>query len=214
MFSTAFHAHSSSSSGKMAQWDSVNDEDNTASIVEHPYLKSASHLATYLSYHADELCSKDLAQSLWALARLQLNEAELVEPLVERANDIADEMNSQEVANILWALSRLHTSNSRAIFTLSRRFSKPMENKAVKPQEASNILYALAKMDVRDDEVFRNLTKQMLDQIEATSAQAIANAMWAHRAVHIEPPQMLLNSWASQKLGLVAVAQRDIDYLY
>ena len=198
--------------GRMAQWEKGESDDEETR--QPPYLASAADLATYIAYYAGELSGKDVAQSLWALARLQLRDAKLVDPLVDRAEGLASEFNSQEVANILWALSNLKTKDLRVVFTLTRRFAEPMEENALKPQEAANVLHAMGKMDVRDDVVFRHLSQQMLDQIDSTSAQAIANAMWAHRAVHLEPPQRLLDTWATQKLGLVAVSQPDSDYLY
>jgi len=197
--------------GRMAQWEKGESDDEETR--QPPYLASAAELATYIAYHADELSAKDVAQSLWALARMQLRDAKLVDPLVDRAEELSGEFNSQEVANILWALSNLKTKDLRAVFTLTRRFAEPMKENALKPQEAANVLHAMGKMDVRDEVVFRHLSQQMLDQIDSTSAQAIANAMWAHRAVYLEPPQRLLDTWATQKLG-VAVSLPDPDYLY
>ena len=217
--------------GKMAQWESgssstENNEDDDFSfsgVIEAPYLPNAAVLASHLADHVDQLGPKDVSQSLWALARLQLHDnVTITQCLVDRASVIADEMNAQEIANSLWGISRLTTiwnSSQSTIVALTRRLGPPPNPEAAQPlpllpQEAASILVALGRMHVRDEGLFRQLTRHMLDQMDATSAQAIANALWAHRAVHLEPPQQLLERWAEHKLGLVpAVKPRDFgDY--
>lgn len=73
-----------------------------------------------------------------------------------------------------------------------------------RPEVASIILYSLGQMNIRDSEVFHYseyLTSYVLkNQINTASAQTIANILWAHRTVHIEPPIELLESWTMLKL--------------
>ena len=79
-------------------------------------------------------------------------------------------------------------------------------------QEASIIIYALGRMNIRDIDVFRNLTNYVLQyHINTASAQTIANILWAHQTVHIEPPRQLLDSWASLKLPGLVIAQNLKD---
>jgi hypothetical protein len=67
-------------------------------------------------------------------------------------------------------------------------------------------------MNIRDIDVFRNLTNHVLEQhIHTASAQTIANILWAHRTVHIEPPRQLLDSWASFKLPGLAIAKSSTN---
>ena len=94
---------------------------------------------------------------------------------------------------------------ARIIFLLTRTFAHPSnaERHLVidQPQAASIILYSLGRMNIRDVDVFRCLTNYVLKyQIDTASAQTIANILWAHRSVHIEPPQQLLESWTMLKL--------------
>ena len=94
---------------------------------------------------------------------------------------------------------------ARTIFFLTRPFAQlsDLEQQLAidQPQVASIILYSLGRMNIRDSDVFHYLTSHVLKyQVHTANAQTIANILWAHRTVHIEPPQQLLESWAMLKL--------------
>jgi hypothetical protein len=187
--------------GRMRAWEGEQDE-------APPCQEGAARLASHLATRAEELSPKDVAQSLWAMGRLGILNNYLVNPLASRAEDLVSKLKIQEVAMILWALSKLKIQEFRTVFVLTRRFLAEEGCLDAKPKEAASILCSLGRMDIRDEDVFRILSQSMLDQIGNASAQAVANVLWAHRAVHIAPPQSLLDSWASRKLGLVAVQPR------
>ena len=187
--------------GKMASFE------NDPGAVEAPYHRAAIELVAHLSSSVDEMTTKDVAQSLWAVGRLEMEE-ENVLPLIHKAQDLAPELNHQEVANCLWAMSRIRSKESKAVFHLTRRFTKEMQD-GPSPQEAANIVYALGRLDIRDEEVFSNLSHVIMDQIEGATAQAVANVLWAYDNVYISPPRQLLDRWANEKLGLVSVQSKD-----
>jgi hypothetical protein len=187
--------------GKMMAWEIVPEEDDD---LDHPYLASATTMATFLGAHAETLTTKDIAQSIWAIGRLNIDDPAVLGPLANRAKSVAKQLTAQEIANIFWALSKVKSQEFGLIYVLMRRLSHDA-SLGLTPQEAANILYALGRLDIRDDDVFKMLSNIILEQIDATSAQAIANVLWAHRAVYIKPPQKLFDTWAIQKLGLVAV---------
>ena len=80
-----------------------------------------------------------------------------------------------------------------------------VETSQVSPKEAASTLYTLGRLNFRDEEAFEKLSRVLIDHIEDVSAQAIANTLWAYRAVELTPPTDLLNLWATQKLGLVGI---------
>jgi hypothetical protein len=206
---------------KMFEWEwevskdacGNDDDDHTpADAATHlpPYYEPAINFARRLSTVANELTCKDVTQTVWAMAKLRIHDDAFIAPMMQQVFILAPKFNSQETANILWASSKFPKKNYDSIYRLTRRFSSPnFKSWNIKPQEASNVLYALGKMDIRDVNVFRNLTRCMLENIHSTSAQSVANAMWAHRAVLIEPPQDLIDTWAQQKLGLDPVPPPD-----
>jgi hypothetical protein len=212
--------------GKMTVWEQQQEEDQSALPSEQqdpdthypPYMPSAEEFAKFLSKHVDELSSKDVAQCIWALGRLHMVQQtdDLSAPIAmdkfaSRARSLSPKLTPQEVANILWGLSRSGFEDDRTVYLLTNRLlylSQSLPPQKPNPQEAANIMYALARMDIQDEEVFSVLSKDILDQLEDASAQAIANTLWAHRAVQISPPRQLLDEWATQKLGLVSVQTR------
>jgi hypothetical protein len=174
--------------GKMMAWEIVpEDEDNNPL---HPYLASATTMATFLGSQADTLTTKDVAQAIWAIGQLHIDDPAVLSPLANRAKVVAKQLTTQEIANIFWALSKVRSEQFGLIFVLMRRISHDA-SLALTSQEAANILYALGRLNIRDEDVFKILSNIMLDQIEGTSAQAIANVIWAHRVVYITPPQKL-----------------------
>jgi hypothetical protein len=213
------------SCGKMIAFESFYtiDEDNPngETCELPPYATSATRLATFLSHHSDQLSSKDVAQTLWAMSRLGLNDVDIWTPILNRVREVAPDLTNQERANLLWALRKMPITNSKVIFVLTRPFASAsladasFSSRAIKPQEASNILYALGHLNIRDVDVFRYLTSSILQQVDSASAQSVANVLWAHRAVHVEPPRQLLENWASRRLpGLVIANDLNADYPY
>jgi len=195
--------------GKMMAWEIEPDEEEDGS--PHPYLSSATAMAAFLAARADELNTKDVTQAMWAIGRLRIEDPSIVAPLAKQAKAVSKELTAQEIANLFWALSKVKSQEFGLIYVLMRRISCD-DSLGLMPQEAANILYALGRLNIRDDEFFKLLSNIILERIELASAQSIANVLWAHRAVHITPPQMLLDSWAIEKLGLVAVQSMIESY--
>ena len=193
--------------GKMVGFEGQPDEVDTSPVP--PYYSAAFQLAQHLSCNADLMTTKDIAQSLWSLGRLKISDEDIVTPMIYRAQKMAKAMNTQEVSNILWAMSRIRSNEYKTVFVLTRRFALTGSTANANSQEAANILYSLGRLNIRDEDIFRNLSHVIMKQIDETSAQAVANVLWAHRAVHLEPPQELLNRWANEKLGIVPVQPKD-----
>jgi hypothetical protein len=188
--------------GKMMAWEIEPEEEHDTPA--HPYLASATIMATFLGSQAETLTTKDVAQSIWAIGRLHIYDAAVLSPLANRAKAVAKHLTAQEIANIFWSLSKVKSQDFGLIFLLMRRISHDT-SLALTPQEAANILYALGRLDIRDEDVFKVLSNIILDQIEVVSASAIANVIWAHRVVYITPPQQLIDNWReAQKLGHIA----------
>jgi len=116
-----------------------------------------------------------------------------------------------EIANILHGMSnyrKVHCSATVQCFTDRLLYLHIKHSEKASPREAANVLLALGRMEIRDERVFEVMSTDMLDQLDVASAQAIANALWAYRTVHIPPPRQLLDRWAMQRLGLNTVQTR------
>jgi hypothetical protein len=207
----------------MTMWEQYQERDETQLPLQSdlganatPYVPSAEEFTSFLSRRPEELSSKDVAQTIWAIGRLEsVQQPDVVVSVpitlrnfVSRIPHLCSKFTTQEVANILWGLSRTGFEDDKVVHLLTTRLlylSQSSSNEKPKPEEASIVMYSLARMNIQDKEVFSVLSNDILDQLEDASAHAIANALWAYRAVRITPPPQLLDGWATQKLGLVAV---------
>lgn len=191
--------------GKLAAWDRGHRSP--------PFLENSTAMAKYLSSVAKILTPKDISQSLWALARLRLTDPEIVEPLLMQARFHADSMNAETTANIVWALSSIRSRDYPTVFALTRKYSTAEDGRLgdVKPEEASSILFAMGRLNLRDDEVFHNLTKVLIDNIDVVEAHVIANALWAYRRVLIPEPQTLIDIWANKRLGIIPLTDPSAE---
>jgi hypothetical protein len=210
--------------GKMVSFESSSNDMDVAALdltenINPPYFKSVIRMISHVISTADELSVQDITQTLWAMSHFNLfardsfdgdeeNVDINIEPLLLQVLTLTTAFNTYERATLLWTFSRmpvLSPTLARIIFLITRPFAQPCNAEQHleidEPQAASIILYSLGRLNICDIEVFRYLTNYVLDyQIDTASAQTIANILWAHRSVHIEPPQQLLESWAMLKL--------------
>jgi hypothetical protein len=195
------------SCGKMIEWESMQfdpNKDNKA--VTPPYLDHAYEIAVELAARANELSKVDVAQCIWALGRLEMCEHSVVLAFAKRAEKHVDSMNAVEISNVLWGLAKVgyHDRKSLLISTLSNKLTT-LDSMNVSLKAAATALYALGKMEIRDEYVFDKLSQIMISHIDDASAQAVANALWAHKRVQLRPPKEMLNLWAIQKLGVTGL---------
>lgn len=188
------------SCGKMMAWEG---EDADAP----PYIECARRISHELKSRIDEVSAIDAAQCIWALGRLGIDDLEIVTAFSVRAGELAGSMNSAEVSNTIWGLAKLRPESSdRPLVTrLVQRLTQDAVD--VSATEASSIMYALARMRYRDEELFQTLSGVVIDKINDTTAQTIANTLWAHKTMDLRPPRKLIELWASQKLGIVGVQE-------
>jgi hypothetical protein len=186
---------------KLKLWKGRHEPKDFAQLL---FYRTIRIMATSLAQRSHELGPTDVAQVLWAAGQLGLNDLVLLEPWAERAMMMTNRFTSSEMAITWRALSQLRFQTSDVLFALKSRLLEDVHLQ-LSAQDAATILYSLGRLRIREEALFHHLTSILLEHIETTSAQGLANALWAHEAVFLEPPQILLDSWAQSKLGLVAV---------
>ncbi len=202
------------SCGKMFTWeDPLREKMEFGEATIPPYVKNGEKFASYLVLNRDRMSSKDLSQTLWAIGRLQISNDDIVTPLACMAASMAieKEFNSQELANIIWALSKANFNDKETICTLTKEIRKPAMLDSLTPQEAANVLYALGKMRIKDKNTFSCMNAVIMRQLEMSTTQTIANALWAHECVQFRPPRQLFDSWAKEKLDIVGLYYQEDD---
>ena len=186
--------------------DLLDDED--AEMKDPPYLKNALSIAKELSSRAEELSPVDVAQIIWGIGRLEIQDEKLISAFANRTVEICSSMNSVEVSNILWGIARVQFRDGKLIGCLSDRLTAD-DIHISSPRVAASILFSLGKLRWKDENLFRTLSRTMIDQIQDVNAQSIANTLWAFRAVRMRPPRELLDTWATDRLGIVLASEKQ-----
>ena len=181
--------------GKLIVWESNKNP---------PFIDHALLLADELASRTEEMTSEDSAQAIWALGKLKVREKELVSVLASRTIHPDLEPGFVEISNIFWGMSQVQFRDVRIIYALVQRTKVLIgTNHNVKSKEASSILYSLANLGFRDEQIFNSLANKIIEQIDSTSAQSVANTLYAFRTVQLRPPAIILDSWAKETLGIV-----------
>lgn len=200
------------SCGKMIAWERQEMElldDDDAEFENPPYLENAMKLATELCTRTEELSPPDVAQIIWGIGRLEIEDDDLVSVFANRTIEIASSMNSVEISNVLWGIAKVQFKDGKLIATLSDRLAAD-DMEISSPRVAASILFSLGRLRFKDEAVFRKLSKTMIDQIQDVNAQSIANTLWAFRAVRMRPPRELLDTWAITRLGIIPASENGI----
>ena len=183
-----------------------------------PYLTYASHMAEHACQRASDLNAKDVAQIIWAFARLDYTADDLdLEGLIQQTRKVVPEMTAHEISISLWGLSKIKPDAFDAVFLLTKRLQSENIRDTLNLREAATVIYSLGRLNVREEFVFEKLSKKIFDIVNddktysASAAAAISNILWAHKKVHLTPPQEILDAWASKKLGLVPVTSMIKD---
>ena len=207
------------SCGKMIEFEhlkSINeDDDNLAKVDESkdnvinstppPYIESAHKYVQFLSQNPNQLSPKQISQTIWAIGRLRLSDRVLVEEMGDVASRMHSLLNAREVANIIWGLSRVDYDKPEVVSKIAKRIMSPNVFEECTVQEASMLLFALAKLQISEEDalsLFPSLSMILKRQLNDATSQSIVNALWAHEALGIPPPEELLSIWAQDRLGM------------
>lgn len=187
--------------------DPLREKIEYGDVKTPPYVKSGERFVNHLVSHCESMSAKDISQTMWAIGRLQIMDENIISPLAYKAAELSqrEEFNSQELANIIWALSKTAFNEEEVVSILTAEICKPYLLEHATSQEAANVLYALGRMRIRDKDTFSCMNAVLMRQLDKSTTQAIANALWAHDSVNLQPPRLLFDSWAKEKLDIVGL---------
>jgi len=182
---------------------------NQQSFQQPPYWKRAQTFAYTLANEVDNMNAKDLAQSIWAIGKLNIDNDKIVKNLVKGVVEkiLVSEypFNSQETSNILWGMGKVGYRNKEDVYDILKYMTSSRILAQCSSQEAANVLMALGKMNISEERAFSKLRNVMMEKLVEATPQGIANALWAHQKMGFQAPQELFDGWASKKLGLTGL---------
>ena len=129
------------------------------------------------------------ANTLWAVATLQVEESRVIDPLVKACMRSSIHMKVQEVANSLWAIAKLNVTSSNAINSLTEACINRIH--LFNAQDASNCLWAVAKLGVSDHRVIEPLTISCKVRVKEMSIQNAVNCLWAAAKLGVSDRQVI-----------------------
>jgi predicted component of type VI protein secretion system len=118
-----------------------------------------------------------LANSAYALAKLEHKDDVFMVALVEAAAPQLRDFKPQELANTVWALATLGHAGDAFVAALLKVAAPQLCN--FKPQELANTAWALATLGHADDAFMAALLKAAKLQLRDYNPQALANTVWA-----------------------------------
>jgi len=129
--------------------------------------------AIVMSHHFE---AQGAANTLWAIATLQVEELRIIDPLLEACVKTVMNMKSQELANSFWAAAKLNVEcvkiNSLASACIDR-------SHLFNAQDAANTLWAAAKLGVSNQQVIDTLIAACKTCSKEMSIQNAVNSLWA-----------------------------------
>jgi len=183
----------------------MRNESTDVTVDLPPYVTCADKYIRFLIANQARMTPKHLSQTIWAIGRLRLSDSYIIiNEMGDIASRLCPKLNAREVANIVWGLSKVDYDKPEIISQLIHH-AIDSPNKGCTAQEAANMLFALGKLQIREREVFASLSSILRTQLHEATSQAIANALWAHEVVGIEPPPELLSTWAQDRLGMAVL---------
>lgn len=200
------------SCGKMIKWERQErllPEEQNIKKEDPPYLEDALSIMKELSSRAEDLSPADVAQTIWAMGRLEIQDDKLMSIFANRVVNICSSMNSVEVSNVLWGIVRVGYNDRELIRSLSDRLTT--NDIRISPRVAASVLFSMGKLTWKDEHLFHKLSMIMIDQIQDVNAQSIANTLWAFQAIRIRAPSELLNIWAITRLGLKPASLKQLS---
>jgi very-short-patch-repair endonuclease len=146
-----------------------------------------------------DLNEQGIANTLWAMATLGIENPGLVTSLGCRAIDISSYFNEQNIANTLWAMATLGIENPGLFKSLSHRAIDI--SSSFKAQEIANTLWAMASLGIENPSLVNSLCRRAIDISSSFKAQEIANTLWAMASLGIENPG-LVNSLCRRAIDI------------
>jgi hypothetical protein len=140
-------------------------------------MQGVSHLLRLAKAHLPEMQARELANTLWAVSKLGVEEPALVAELVSRARPKLHAFKPQELANTLWALAKLDHVDSAFTGALVQAATDQLCS--FDPQGLANTARALATLGHVDPVFMGALLHTGKPQLRRFKPNELTDTLWA-----------------------------------
>jgi len=157
---------------------------------------------------------RDLANTVWAWARLVVLDRPLLDAISEASLAKIDRMNQQDLSNTAWAYAQLEMQEVPLIYAIADRVL-PMLGERLVPETARDLAllaWSLARLGLANGPLFDVIAAQSLKHIAAgtSSSQALSNTAWAFATSSL-PHEPLFEAIAKNALAtLTEFGQQEL----
>lgn len=135
---------------------------------------------------ADAAKSRDIANIVWALARLGVTDTTWFSTTLEnQVSKLVTAKNIQDVINCVWACSTAGSSKCPRLFALVEQQAPRFVRN---PQDISNAVWAFATLEIPSNRLFQVLDKNAKTIVRDGFTQAVSNCAWACGVMDFEAP--------------------------
>ncbi|CAJ1444130.1 unnamed protein product [Effrenium voratum] len=156
---------------------------------------------------ASELAPQGTANTLWALARLQLPDQELWATIGAQATKQMPEFEGRHLSNLAWSLAVSSQDDEPLLQLVAHFVARKAEAKELSPQSLANILWSFAFVALWDSEALRAPLAAVRPCAGAFNGRDLSNTLWAlclYKATYPEDWNQLLRSLAKVALAHAA----------
>lgn len=150
----------------------TNNLDADATLDFPPYINACYKYIRFIVENRNRISPKQLSRSIWAIGRLRLSDAILIQEMGDIAMLQSHAFDSRDIANVVWGLSKLNYERPEAVLRLAKQVVTFQTNELT-AREASMILFALGKLQIHDKDVFKSLYSSISSSPQSSAARLI-----------------------------------------
>lgn len=159
------------SCAKMVAFETPGTNNNLATLDVPPYINACYKYTRFIVENGDRISPKQLSRSIWAIGRLRLSDAILIQEMGDMAMRQSHAFDSRDIANVVWGLSKVNYERPEALLRLAKQVT--FQANELTAQEASMILFALGKLQIHDKDVFESLYSSISSSPQTSAARLI-----------------------------------------
>lgn len=190
----------------------------------------AMHLT--LPWVSASLNATGVVNILWAFARFQYQNSEIIDVIIGRCvynvrrvrsgshiivhramdTDIESRLAARGIGSLLWSVASLGVQHNELFIRMVKVLSQERVQRSVQPHTAANIFWSLGKLHIQDSRVVRLLSSLMCPQRMVThlTSRDTSNVLWSCAQMDHQDEVLLAALWSQAKRLAGEMQAQDI----